>query len=173
MWLAIRRSIDPKSEAGHNRRVRRSRSAFAFLGLAAVLSPWAGAVAALAHGHGFASHHAHPGLPADEWHHGQRGLASNDHHDNEDHDHAADFQQVWHGHQHDTTTPEHSHPSVFASAPAAFAPAAPRLVPSHGSHSIEYAGSRVGLNLDAGRAAPALRAAGLSPPLEPPTILRV
>jgi hypothetical protein len=148
------------------------KRASAWLTLAALVGPLAGGVALTVHaGALLPSHHAH----ADH-----DDAADVDHyvsdvydHRRDDHDHAHDFQQVWHGHRHDRTTPEHSHPSVFASPPMTVGPAAPRVIPSHGSHVIELAGDARGCP---GAARPTARGhadPGPSPPADPPAILRI
>jgi hypothetical protein len=156
--------------------VRRVSATFA---LAALVSPFAGGAALTMHvGAHRQSHHAH--------HDGDHGVDVDDHHDvsvddvgehhddseyhRDEHDHASDFRQVWHGHRHDQTTPEHTHPSAFASAATTLGPAAPRVIPSHGSHAFERADDSCG-SFDA--VAVALACPAPSPPAEPPTILRI
>ena len=154
--------------------VRRVSASFA---LAALVSPFAAGAALTMHvGALLPSHHVH--------HDGDHDVDVNDHHDvnvaghhddsddpRDDHDHASDFQQVWHGHRHDQTTPEHTHPSAFTNAPLTLGPAAPRVIPSHGSHAFEPADDSGG-SLDAD-AVVALAGPAPSPPAEPPAILRI
>jgi hypothetical protein len=119
------------------------------------------------------SHHVHHDGDHDVDDH--RDVNRDGHHDDgddhrDDHDHASDFQQVWHGHRHDQATPEHTHPSAFTTAPMTLGPAAPRVIPSHGSHALELAGDSGGSS-DA--VAVALAGPAPSPPAEPPAILRI
>jgi hypothetical protein len=139
--------------------VRRVSASLAF---AALVSPFAGGALLTAHTGAL--------LPFAHSHHGGHHIDDDHRHD---HEHAYDFQQVFHGHRHDRTTPEHSHPSVFAGVPTTLGPAAPRVIPTDGSHAIERAGGASG-SPDAARAgACELAEACPSPPSDPPLVLRI
>jgi hypothetical protein len=154
------------------------RRVSALLTLAALVSPFAGGAALTAHaGALLPSHHAHDDqrVDVDDDHDVDLNLHDDDVYDHhrDSHDHAYDFQQVWHGHRHDRTTPEHSHPSVFAGAPLMLGPAAPRMIPSHGSHTIERAGHECGSPNGSHAITCVLADVGPSPPYDPPVVLRV
>lgn len=131
--------------------VRHARRAAALLALMGILTPGASGAVVAFH---LSAHHAA------------------DHHE-DGHDSAADWRALWHGHSHQTTTPEHDHPLLVAGTHALRIPIAVQPFHETPGH-CQHAASAVAAEQRVSRSCPP-GLAGVGPPLFPErlSILRI
>lgn len=131
--------------------VRHARRAAAVLALVGLLTPGASGVVVAFH---LSAHHAA------------------DHHE-DGHDHAADLSVLWHGHSHETTTPQHDHPLLVAGTRALRIPTVVQPF-QHAPGCWQHGAFAVALEQRVSRLCPP-GFAGVGPPLFPErlSILRI